>query len=31
MNRMDDSFFDYIDEKIDRCQSDKYNGHKAVS
>ena len=28
MNRMDDSFFDYIDEKIDRCQSDKYNGIK---
>lgn len=28
IDRMEDSFFDYIDEKIDRCQSDKYNGIK---
>ena len=28
IDRMEDSFFDYIDEKIERCQSDKYNGIK---
>jgi integrase len=28
IDKMEDSFLDYIDEKIDRCQSDKYNGIK---
>ena len=28
IDKMDDSFLDYIDEKIDICQSDKYNGIK---
>ena len=28
IDKMEDSFLDYIDEKIDICQSDKYNGIK---
>ena len=28
IDKMEDSFLDYIDEKIDKCQSDKYNGIK---
>lgn len=28
IDRMEDSLFDYIDEKFERCQSDKYNGIK---
>ena len=28
IDKMEDSFLDYIDEKVDKCQSDKYNGIK---
>ena len=28
IDKMEDSFLEYIDEKIELCQSDKYNGIK---